>query len=133
MNGVALARAHGVANILGGAWPLVHMRSFEKVLGPKTDRWLVRTVAGLLVVNGLTQLAAASATDGVRHARRIGVGTAAALAAIDIRYAPAGRISKMYLLDAALEVGLIVAWARTDIPAVSEPGRLAVSEPLVSG
>ena len=117
MNGVALARIHGVANVLGGLWPLAHMRSFEAVLGPKTDRWLVRTVAGLLVVNGFTQVAAASAAGGVRHARRIGVGTAAVLAAIDLIYAPTGRISRMYLLDAAFEVGLVIAWSRVDVPA----------------
>jgi hypothetical protein len=27
------------------------MRSFEAVSGPKVDRWLVETVAGLMVVN----------------------------------------------------------------------------------
>ena len=40
----------------------------------------------------------------MRQARRLGVGTAAVLAAIDLVYVPAGRISKMYLLDAAVEV-----------------------------
>lgn len=119
MDGVALARIQGVANLLGGVWPLLDMRSFEKVFGPKTDRWLVRTVAGLLVVIGLTQFAAASASGGLRHARRVGVGTAAVLAAIDVIYAPAGRISKMYLLDAAVEVAWIIAWSRADLPTKS--------------
>ena len=117
MDGVLLGRAHGVANVVGGVWPLVHLRSFEMVFGPKSDRWLVKTVAGLLVVNGLTQLAASSAADGVRHARRLGLGTAAVLAAIDLVYVPARRISKMYLLDAAVEVGWILAWCRVDKPA----------------
>jgi hypothetical protein len=103
MDGVRLGRAQGVANLVGGAWPLVHMSSFAMVFGPKLDRWLVKTVGGLLIVNGLTQLAASSAADGVRHARRLGVGTAAVLAAIDLIYVPARRISKMYLLDAAVE------------------------------
>lgn len=114
MDGVMLARAQGVMNVVGGVWPLLHIRSFEAVFGPKTDRWLVKTVAGLLVVNGLTQLASSSAA-GVAQARRLGVGTAGALAAIDLVYVPAGRISKMYLLDAALEVGWIVAWSRAQV------------------
>jgi hypothetical protein len=117
MDGVMLGRAHGVVNLVGGAWPLVHLRSFEMVFGPKSDRWLVKTVGGLLIVNGLTQLAASSAADGVRHARRLGVGTAAVLAAIDLIYVPARRISKMYLFDAAVEVGWILAWCWVDEPA----------------
>src|SRR5512133_1492400 len=105
MDGVVLGRAHGAANFVGGLWPLLHISSFEKVFGPKTDRWLVKTVAGLLMVNGLTQLTTSSTASGVRQARRLGVGTAAVLAAIDLVYVPTRRISKMYLVDAALEVG----------------------------
>jgi hypothetical protein len=117
MDGVMLGRAHGVANLVGGLWPLLHISSFEMVFGPKTDRWLVRTVAGLLMVNGLTQLTTSSTAGGVRQARRLGVGTAAVLATIDLVYVPAGRISKMYLVDAAIEVGWIIAWGQVDKPA----------------
>jgi len=116
MDGVVLARAHGVMNVVGGVWPLLHISSFEAVFGPKTDRWLVNTVAGLLIVNGLAQLATSPSTDGMRQARRLGVGTAAVLAAIDLVYVPAGRLSKMYLLDAALEVAWIMAWYRAELP-----------------
>jgi hypothetical protein len=114
MDGIVLGRAHGVANLLGGLWPLLHISSFEMVFGPKTDRWLVKTVAGLLIVNGLTQLTTSSTAIGVRQARRLGVGTAAVLAVIDLVYVPAARISKMYLVDAAVEVGWILAWCRVD-------------------
>ena len=116
MDGVVLARAHGVLNVVGGVWPLVHISSFEAVFGPKTDRWLVKTVAGLLIVNGLAQLATSPSAEGMRQARRLGVGTAAVLAAIDLVYVPAGRISKMYLLDAAVEVAWIMAWWRAEPP-----------------
>ena len=67
--------------------------------------------------NGLTQLTTSSTADGVRQARRLGVGTAAVLAAIDLVYVPAGRISKTYLVDAAIEVGWIIAWGQVDKPA----------------
>jgi hypothetical protein len=117
MDGVALARAHGVMNVVGGVWPLLHIGSFEAVFGPKAHRWLVKTVAGLLIVNGLAQLATSPSGDGMRQARRLGVGTAAVLAAIDLAYVPAGRISKMYLLDAVLEVAWITAWCRAELPA----------------
>src|SRR3954453_11317540 len=95
----------GASVQLVGLWPLLHIRSFEMVFGPKTDRWLVKTVAGLLMVNGITQLTTSSTAGGGRQACRLGVGTAAVLAAIDLVYVPAGRISKMYLVDAAIEVG----------------------------
>jgi hypothetical protein len=110
MNEIVLARAHGLFNAVTGIWPILHMRSFEAVTGPKTDRWLVRSVGALLLSNGLVQLAAGSSPDALAQARRIGIGTAAALAAIDLVYAPAGRISKIYLLDAAVETGWMLAW-----------------------
>jgi hypothetical protein len=90
------------------------MRSFERVLGPKTDRWLVQTVAGMLVAIGVAQLSTRSTRDSLGQARRVGVGTAATLGAIDLRYAPGGRISKIYLVDAALELGWLLAWRLAD-------------------
>jgi hypothetical protein len=108
--GEALALAQGVFNVGNGLWPLVHMRSFEAVFGPKTDRWLVRTVAGLMVSNGVAQIRSRRPPAALAHARQIGVGTAVTLAAIDLAYAPTGRISRMYLLDAAIEAAWITAW-----------------------
>lgn len=110
MSRLWVARAHGAFNALGGLWPLLHMRSFEAVLGPKTDRWLVRTVAGLMLTNGLVQLTAKS-PDGLERAAAIGVGTALTLGAVDVGYAPRGRISRVYLMDAVAECGWLAAWA----------------------
>ena len=31
-----------------GLWPLIHMRSFEAISGPKRDQWLVKTIGLLL-------------------------------------------------------------------------------------
>ena len=108
-----LSRAHGLFNIVGGLWPLLHMRSFEAVSGPKTDRWLVRTVAGLMVSNGLMQWRAEASADGMAAARRVGMGTALTLGGIDIVYAVPHRISRIYLVDAVLEAGGVLAWARS--------------------
>ena len=38
-------------------------------------------------------------------------GAAVGLAAIDVNYSAKGRISKVYLLDAALELGLAGLWS----------------------
>lgn len=112
----ALALAHGVFNVVSGVWPMVHRRSFEAALGPKVDYWLVNTVAGLMVANGLAQMAGARTDAGQEAARRIGLGTASTLALIDLVYVPRGRISPAYLLDAAVEAGWVAAWlaARRD-------------------
>lgn len=112
-SGLVVARAQGVFNVLTGLWPLVHIRSFEAVFGPKTDKWLVRTVGGLLLVNGIAQFRAGrgGAAD-VQPARRVGMGTAATLAAVDLIYVGNGTLSKMYLLDAAAELLWITLWRR---------------------
>jgi hypothetical protein len=111
MREAAVARAHGCFNVIGGLWPLVSMGTFERVTGPKVDKWLVRTVAGLMVANGLTQLSAGSSRQALRLARHLGQGTAAVLAVIDLAYVPRGRISKVYLLDAAAELGWVALWS----------------------
>jgi hypothetical protein len=111
-----LAMGHGTFNLLSGIWPLVGLRSFERVFGPKTDRWLVQTVAGLLATIGWTQFAAAGKGDGggagLTGARRLGLGTAATLLAIDLVYVPRRRIRATYLIDAACEVAWLLAWRR---------------------
>jgi hypothetical protein len=112
MRSTTLARAQGAFNLVNGLWPLLHMRSFEAVFGPKTDRWLVRTVAGLLCVNGVSQLRASRHRKSLPDARVTGMGTAATLAAIDLAYAPSGRIRRIYLLDAAVELVWLLLWSK---------------------
>ncbi|MCZ0206009.1 hypothetical protein AB0F45_11880 [Streptomyces achromogenes] len=119
--GRGMAVAHGAFNVVGGLWPLVHLRSFEWVFGPKTDVWLQMTTGGLLASCGLAQLAAAAGPGGPAHARRIGLGTALTLLAVDLVYVPRGRIRPTYLLDAAMQTGWITGWLRTP----TEPRRTA--------
>jgi hypothetical protein len=118
-------RAQGAFNVVNGLWPLLHLRSFEAVFGRKTDHWLVRTVAGLLLVVGVTQLGAGADAASIRTARRIGVGTSLVLGSIDVIYAPRRRISRLYLLDALAEGTLIAAWltARAATPYTPRRGR----------
>jgi hypothetical protein len=107
-----VAVAHGAFNVVGGLWPLLHLRSFEWVFGPKNDVWLQMTTGGLLVSAGVAQPAAAPDPQGPAQARRIGLGTALTLLAIDLIYVPKGRIRPTYLLDAAMQTGWIAAWLR---------------------
>ena len=108
----SVARAQGVFNVVGGLWPLVSLRTFEAVYGRKTDRYLEHTVGGLLVSVGLVQLASRNEQELV-SARRIGIGTALTLLAIDAIYVPQGKMRWTYLQDALCEVGWLAAWAMT--------------------
>ena len=106
-----LAWFQGIFYVATGVWPLVSMATFVAVTGPKVDLWLVRAVGILVAVVGGALLIGA-------RRRRIGpelvflaVGCAAGLAAIDLFYALADRIWDIYLLDAAVEIALALAWA----------------------
>ena len=55
---VWLARTQGVVYLATGLWPLISIRTFERVTGPKVDRWLVKTVGVLVTVIGAVLLVA---------------------------------------------------------------------------
>jgi hypothetical protein len=106
-----VALAQGAFNVVGGLWPLLSIRSFEAVYGPKADRWLEYTVAGLLVGAGATQCSART-PDELRLAGRLGRHVALTLLMIDLIYVPKGRIRITYLQDAVCEAAWLVAWRR---------------------
>jgi hypothetical protein len=105
-----MGKRHGAFNMAGGLWPLLHLRSFEAVFGPKVDRWLVYTVAGLLTSIGYAQ-AKASTPQEWTQARRLGVATATTLLVIDLVYVPRGLLRWTYLIDAVGEAALLAGWA----------------------
>jgi energy-converting hydrogenase Eha subunit E len=100
--------------IVTGLWPLVHFSSFELVTGPKTDDWLVRMVGLLVVLIGVT-LAVAVRRDAVQtlEITVLAAGATLAFSFIDIWYALSGRISRIYLADAVLELALLAALIST--------------------
>jgi hypothetical protein len=105
----------GSIYVVSGLWPIIHLRSFEKVTGPKADGWLVKTVGGLLAVIGATLIAGGVMQRPGRALRLLGLGSAGVLAFVDVIYARSGRISKIYLADAALQGALGAAWVTTRI------------------
>jgi hypothetical protein len=106
-----LAWAQGLFYLATGLWPLFHMRSFLWVTGPKVDLWLVRTVGILVAVIGAALLLGALRRRIGPELALLAAGSAAGLAAIDIYYALADRISDIYLLDAVAEIGLALLWS----------------------
>jgi hypothetical protein len=105
-----VAVGQGVYYVLTGLWPLVNMRSFEAITGPKVDRWLVQTVGWLVTVVGGALIMAGVRRQARLEAAVLGVGSAVGLAGIEAVSVARGRISRVYLLDAALEIGLVVGW-----------------------
>lgn len=101
---------HGLLYVVSGLWPLISMRTFTWVTGPKVDLWLVKTVGLLITVAGGVLTWAGLRRNQAPEVMALGVGTAAALAAVDVNYALRGRISRIYLLDALFESSLIAAW-----------------------
>ncbi len=94
-----------------GIWPLLHRRSFEQVTGRKTDFWLAQTVGLTVISIGIGLAHAVSRGRGVPpELRTVAATSAAGLALVDFWFVARGRISKIYLADAAGEVALVAGW-----------------------
>jgi hypothetical protein len=106
-----MARVQGLVYLVSGGWPLVHLRSFEAVTGPKIDDWLVRTVAGILVAIGAAEVWADRRDEVTPPLAVAGAGTAITLGSVAAWYAARGRIREVYFVDAAMEAALAVGWA----------------------
>ena len=107
----AVAAVQGVYFAATGVWSLVAIDSFQAVTGAKTDLWLVYTVGALVGVVGVVLLLAARSGRVTPEVALVAVGSALALAAIDVIFVARGVIDPIYLADAAVEVLLVGWWA----------------------
>lgn len=96
--------------VVSGSWPLVHLRSFEAITGPKTDGWLVKTVGALVTVVGAVLGVAGLRGRLTPEIRLLAVGAGASLATIDVVSVVRGRIARIYLLDALAHLVILGAW-----------------------
>lgn len=111
----------GIYYIATGVWPLVHLRSFMALTGPKKDTWLVQTFGALVAAIGLSLVDPKSRPS---SGRTLGVASALALAACEIVFVAQGRIRPIYLADAAVELGLAATTVRAGRPgAIAPDGR----------
>src|SRR4051812_34117584 len=104
------AWAQGLVWTITGIWPLVSYGTFTKVTGPKREPWLVKTMGLLIAVVGGTLLVSAKRRRVSDEVVALGAFGAGALATADVVYAARGRISPVYLLDAAMEIAFTGAW-----------------------
>jgi hypothetical protein len=112
----------GVYYFVTGVWPLLHVRSFKAVTGDKTDNfptgleadhWLLMTVSLLITSIAVTLLVAAYRGTRVTEIGVLAVAAAAGLTSIDVIYVARRVIPPIYLLDAVIEVPLILSWLVT--------------------
>lgn len=117
----ALLWLQGLYYFVTGVWPLVSIRTFKMVTGEKgkgdnivtgldIDHWLVMTAGVLITSISLTLLVAAWRRTQAIELAVLAIGAAIGLTAIDVIYTSRGVIPPIYLLDAAVEVPLILAW-----------------------
>jgi hypothetical protein len=115
-----LLALQGSYYLVTGLWPLVSMRSFLWVTGPKidnlptgrvVDHWLVNTVAVLILSIAIALLVAAWRREFSASIGSLAIVSAIALCSIDLVYVVRRVIEPIYLLDAAAELTLLGAWA----------------------
>jgi len=119
-----LALAQGVFYFASGLWPILSLKTFEAVTGPKLEGWLVKTT-GAMIANVGAALAMAGARGKVsREMRILGAGAAASLAVVDFHYAGARRrISPVYLIDGAVQLATAALWGLAALRDVRERQR----------
>src|SRR5688572_2121512 len=111
----------GAYYFVTGVWPLVSVRTFKLVTGEKgktdnlqtgldTDHRLLMTVSLLITAIAVTFLVGAVRRTQAVELAVLAMAAAAGLTAIDIIYTVRGIILPVYLLDAAIEIPLILAW-----------------------
>jgi hypothetical protein len=96
--------------LVTGIWPLIELRTFEAISGPKVDDWLVKTVGVQVGVVGGVLALAANRQRVTPEVELLAIGSALGLAAIDVVYVSRRRIRPIYLLDAVVELGFVAGW-----------------------
>lgn len=107
-----------------GLWPLVSVETFQRVTGRKSDHliaspptevdhWMLNTISLLILAIAVVLLHAAWHRQVTADVALLGLLSSLALTGIDVLYVARGTIASIYLGDAVIEVGIILAWLGT--------------------
>ncbi|MGZ5281718.1 MAG: hypothetical protein ACXWEY_05500, partial [Bacteroidia bacterium] len=107
---ITVAWLQGIYYFVTGIWPLIQMESFVWLTGPKTDYWLVRMVALLIVSISLALLSAAYHKRVSPEIKILAVASIISFCIIDFYYAWVDSISGIYVLDGIAEIGFLLSW-----------------------
>jgi hypothetical protein len=105
-----IALGQGAFWFAAGIWPVLHLRSFKWVTGPKPEGWLVKTIGSLIATVGVCLGAAGANMRVTPETRFLGVASALVLGGADVIYASKRRISPIYLADAVVQAATLVGW-----------------------
>lgn len=102
--------AQGLYTLITAVWPIVDIQSFMQVSGYKTDIWLVKTVAALLVAISAGLLAATRAEQYNIPIIVLALVAAVGLAYVDFYYALNDTIWNIYMADGVIEILFAISW-----------------------
>lgn len=114
-----IAQMQGTYYLLTGLWPLLHIESFQRVTGRKTDNlptglaedhWLVVTVSLLLISIALAIFFGTWSRRVNLSLPVLGLSAAFSLLIVDCLYSLRGVIAPVYLVDAMVELIFILGW-----------------------
>lgn len=92
--------------LIAGTWPIVHVRSFEAITGPKPDRFVVESAGMLFAASGMA-LAAAALMGRDRSSQVLSVTVPTVSAVMAYRHRPS--IRPTYHADAVAQA-LLAVW-----------------------
>lgn len=92
--------------VLTGIWPVLHIKSFEMITGPKIDKWLVKTVGLMITCSGVIFIV----FNDTMAALTLAMLNALTLGIVDIFYVTKKIIPKIYLVDALIEFVFIAVY-----------------------
>lgn len=98
----------GIYFLITALWPLIDIDSFMIITGPKTDIWLVKTLSGILLAIALTFIVSTFTRDTSKPVIVLALTSSFALAFADVYYSSEGIIGAVYLLDAVIEIALML-------------------------
>lgn len=105
-----LGLTQGIYTLLTALWALVDINSFMEVTGPKSDTWLVKNVAVLLIPIGICFIAGLYLKSESLIVILVGITSSAGLAFIDFYYTTRGTIKWIYLVDGYLQILFSLLW-----------------------
>src|SRR5437868_12042149 len=96
--------------LLTALWAIIDINSFMTVTGPKTDIWLVKTTAAMIITISLTLGSYLFMQGNKSPAIILGSISAFSFVIIDFYYVAENVISNIYVLDGIFESILLIGW-----------------------